>query len=80
MNADGKYDVPDQESDSLSTEIKVTIDGTEYDIRDCAEAHPEDWRFDKYEVFDQARCERFGNWLIDASVPFRVLVRPYFTD
>jgi len=58
----------------------VTIDGVEYDIHDYVEAHPEDWRFDKYETFDQARCEMFGNWDIHVSVPFRVLVRPYFTD
>ncbi len=75
-----RYEVPDQESDSLSTEIMVTVDGVEYDIHDYVAAHPEDWRFDRFETLDPARCERFGNWLIDVSVPFRVLVRPYFTD
>jgi len=75
-----RYEVPDQESDSLSTEIMVTIGGVEYDIHDYVTAHPEDWRFDKFETLDPARCERFGNWDIHASVPFRVLVRPYFTD
>ncbi|MCL4521790.1 MAG: hypothetical protein M1415_09510 [Firmicutes bacterium] len=80
LTADGKYDVPDQESDSLSTEITVAVDGVEYDIHDYVNAHPEDWRFDRFEALDPARCERFGNWDIDASVPFPVLVRPYFTD
>jgi len=76
----GTYEVPDQESDALSIEITVTVDGTEYPIEDYFEAHPNDQRFSVVETLDHARCERFGRWTIDASVPFRVLVRPYFTD
>jgi len=76
------YYVPMQESDALSTEITVTIGGVEYDIDDYVGSHPEDSysKFHKHEAFDQARCETFGYWMIDVDVPFRVLVRPYFTD
>ena len=74
------YEVADEESDSLSVEITVAVDGADYDIHDYMEAHPEDVRFKKHEEFDPARCELFGMWEIAASVPFRVLVRPYFTD
>lgn len=78
--ADG-YAGPYEESDALSTVILITVGDAEHNIEDYTRAHPEDPRVAFIEtVVDEARRERFGTWKIDASLPFRVLVRPYFTD
>jgi hypothetical protein len=68
LNADiDSYEIPFQNEPRISTTITVTIDGTDYDIHDYAEAHPEDIRV-AYE-----RCS--DSWYIAAIIPFRVLVR-----